>query len=197
MKTTWSNFRILLYLSAILGLCASVFFAIELLYLHPYWTYRAFRVPSASMCPTICAGERIFAQTQPETPYMPQRGDVIGMEFGTARNMFLKRVIGVGGDIVAPGPQNTVLVNGQVWQAPPVCGQPLILPGPSANAGNPPEFSLIQIPKGSYFVIGDNLRNSFDSRYKEFGLVPLSRVRGKAGMIYWSPGKSRVGCIVR
>lgn len=197
MNSASRNFRILVYASVILGACASAFIGFEFFYLHPYWTFRAFRVASESMCPTICKGEQIFVQTKPETPYMPQRGDVIGMQLGNERNMWLKRVIGVAGDTVASGPGNTILVNGQPWRVPPVCGKPRTLSGPSVANENLPAFALVVVPKGFYFVIGDNLGNSFDSRFKEVGLLPLSHVRGKAGLIYWSPEKSRIGCIVR
>jgi type IV secretory pathway protease TraF len=39
------------------------------------------------------------------------------------------------------------------------------------------------IPKGYVFVAGDNL-NSFDSRYEEFGLVPVEKIWGKA-VLWW------------
>ena len=40
------------------------------------------------------------------------------------------------------------------------------------------EFTGV-IPKGYYYVHTDH-KDSFDSRYNEIGLIPLSEVRGKA-----------------
>jgi signal peptidase I len=55
-----------------------------------------------------------------------------------------------------------------------------------------PPFETVKVPEGFLFVIGDNLDNSYDSRF--FGVVPLDEVRGKPKFIYWSPNSSRLGC---
>jgi signal peptidase I len=94
MSNPRKSFRILIFACVVFGVCAATFLVSELFYLHPYWTFRAFRVASMSMCPTICKDERVFVQTNQETPYVPKRGDVIGMEFGAERSLFLKRVQG-------------------------------------------------------------------------------------------------------
>jgi len=39
-------------------------------------------------------------------------------------------------------------------------------------------FGPVTVPPGSYFVMGDNRDNSFDSRY--FGFVPRSKILGRA-----------------
>jgi type IV secretory pathway protease TraF len=52
------------------------------------------------------------------------------------------------------------------------------------------------VPASSFFVVGDNSTNSYDSRIPGFGLVTLDQVRGRPVYIYWSTGKSRIGCAV-
>jgi signal peptidase I len=150
---------------------------------------RAFRVPSASMCPAICVNERIVAGMDAFNARAPQRGEVILFDQDEGNTKFIKRVIGVVGDTVARGPSNTILVN----------SMPLTLPLPCGNnnhydplAPEGPPFETVKVPQGSLFVIGDNLDNSYDSR--QFGFVRLDKVKGKALLIYWSSNTSRIGC---
>jgi signal peptidase I len=50
--------------------------------------------------------------------YLPKRGDVIVFEYGPDRANFIKRLIGLPGDLVAAGPQDSILVNGRPWSTP-------------------------------------------------------------------------------
>ena len=149
----------------------------------------AFRVPSASMCPAICLNERVIAGMDAFNARAPQSGEVILFERDEGNTKFLKRVIGVAGDTVAPGPSNTILVNNKPLTLPPPCGENNAYAHLAAEG---PPFEPVKVPKGSLFVIGDNLDNSYDSRH--FGLVSLDKVKGKALLIYWSPNTSRIGC---
>jgi type IV secretory pathway protease TraF len=54
-----------------------------------------------------------------------------------------------------------------------------------------------QVAEGNYFVVGDNLQSSFDSRVGGFGPVTASMIRGKPLFLYWSPMHSRIGCALR
>jgi signal peptidase I len=150
---------------------------------------RAFRVPSASMCPAICENERIIAGMDAFHIRDPQRGDVILFDRDEGNTKFIKRVIGVAGDTVARGPSNTILVNDKPLVLPPPCGENNSYAHLAAEG---PPFETVKVPEGSVFVIGDSLDNSYDSRF--FGVVALNKVRGKALLIYYSPDASRIGC---
>ena len=183
--------RVFMYLGA--GVALLLFTLIVMFF---RWTHsanlRAFRSSSDSMCPTMCENERIIAAMDAFDNQPPRRGDVILFYFGPTNVTYIKRVIAINGDSVAPGPENSVLVNGKPLELPHACGNPV------RNADSytsPIQFPATTVPKGSYFVIGDNLNNSYDSRF--FGLVKREQVRGKALFIYGSPGKSRFGCPVK
>lgn len=152
----------------------------------------AFRSASSSMCPAICEGEFFIAGMDAYNNRPPQRGDIILFDHNEGATNWVKRVIGVGGDTVALGPANKILINGTPLTLPTPCGEhnPYALLAP---AGQP--FETVKVPQGSLFVIGDHLDNSYDSR--QFGVIPLDKVRGKALLIYASSNASRIGCRIR
>ncbi len=188
--------RYAIYAMVATGLIASVVLGYYFVFRYPIWTLRAFAVPSASMCPTICENERIIAQIDPDQQFEPVRNDVIVMDHDEITK-FIKGVVGLPGDTISPGPKNEILINGKLLQPAPICGTPGINPGMDPHAPNDIRFVQVKVPEGSYFVIGDNLNNSLDSRTQEFGLIPLHQMRGKGLMIYYSPKPSRIGCPVR
>jgi len=112
----------------------------------------------------------------------PQRGDIVVFKFPEDPKMdFIKRVVGVPGDVVACR-DKIVTVNGQAEVNPfAVHKDPHLIPGPYPPRDN---FGPITVPAGSLFVMGDNRDHSNDSRY--WGLVDYDALRGKAFMIYWS-----------
>jgi len=153
--------------------------------------FAAFKIPSASMCPTICLGERIVADMHAYKSSALQRGELILLKHPSSEGLFVKRVIAVPGDTVGPGPSGSILVNGKPFNPPGPCGTPIL------KTQDPFEYSMFQstvVTEGSLFVIGDNIGNSFDSRVPDFGRATPDMVRGKPLFLYWSPSISRIGC---
>lgn len=180
--------RILIYAGSAIALVI-LFFVVKFFLWARCFELRAFRVPSASMCPAICENERIIAGMDAFNRRPPQRGEVILFERDEGPTKFIKRVIGVAGDTVTRGPSNTILVN----------NKPLLLPAPCGDnnayahlAAEGLRFEPVKVPAGFLFVIGDNLDNSYDSRF--FGVVPLDKVKGKALLVYLSSNLSRFAC---
>lgn len=157
---------------------------------------RAYKISAASMCPTLCIGERIFADPHVYRSSRPQRGDIVLIKHPSMSGLLVKRVIAVGGDTVEPGPDGSILVSGQPFVLPSPCGDT----STHAQRVHPDDYAAFRatvVPQGTYFVVGDNLANSFDSRIPEFPPVTLAMIRGKPLYIYWSSDLSRIGCTLR
>jgi len=154
--------------------------------------FGAFKIDSGSMCPTLCEGDRIVAARDAFKLRPPERGELLLFDFNHTGTIYTKRVIGVAGDTVARGPSNTILVNNVPVAFPTPCGEHESF---DKLAPEGPAFETVKVPEGSLFVIGDNLDNSYDSRF--FGVIPLNEVRGKPKFIYWSHNRSRIGCNLR
>ena len=163
------------------------------------WTrtyLRAYKIPSASMCPTLCIGDRIIANQIAFARSNPGRGDIIMMKHLSSEALFVKRVIGIEGDVITQADGN-VFANGQPLSKPryePGCGEQKV---PESAGQSPVLFNPTRVPAHSFFVVGDNLTNSYDSRIEGFGFVEADEVRGKPLFIYWSWTRSRIGCALR
>jgi signal peptidase I len=156
------------------------------------WTgFSAFLVPSKSMCPTICEGERIVADRNAYKKNLPKRGDLVLVKHQLFNELVIKRLVGVPGDLVSTGPNNIVLVNAIPVVTPAICGKP---PASNEAVDLHPTFEAVKVPDGKYFVLGDNLDNSFDSRFSQFGFVQGDEIKGKPLFLYWSRSFSRIGC---
>ena len=61
----------------------------------------------------------------------------------------------------------------------------------AAMSGNATSVPTITVPKGDYYMMGDNRPDSLDSRY--WGPVPKAWLIGKAFLTYWPP--DRIGLL--
>jgi signal peptidase I len=93
---------------------------------------------------------------------------------------YIKRVVAVGGDTLAII-NGHVILNGKRQREPFAnfagCDQ-----DPSCTYSKP-----IKIPKGYFFMMGDNRGNSDDSRF--WGPVPDAWIIGEAFATYWPPDR--------
>lgn len=130
-----------------------------------------YSIPSASMAPTLEAGDQIVV-----TRYFggdPERGQVIVFQSPRdASELLVKRVIGVPGDLVDAR-------LGRVRIGMHTIPEPYVLRQAATGAIEPQ-----LVPGGCYFVLGDNREDSLDSR--SWGFVPRERVVGRARLVLWS-----------
>jgi len=155
---------------------------------------QAFKIPSGSMKPTLQIGDHILVNKfiyGIKIPYIrktlvpiskPKRGDIVVFIYPLDRTKdFIKRVIGVEGDVIEIR-NKTIFLNGSpCGDTHGVYTDNLILPSSIQPRDN---FGPIKVPGESIFVMGDNRDQSYDSRF--WGFVKLKDVMGEAFIIYWS-----------
>ena len=173
---------------------------------------QAFKIPSGSMKPTLQIGDHILVNKflyGVKAPFWrktiipiknPDRGDIVVFEFPEdPRKDFIKRVIGIAGDVVEIRDKVVFVNNRRIDDGYSIRLDNSIFPGSVQPRDN---LGPIRVPADSIFVMGDNRDHSYDSRF--WGFVKLSALKGKAFIIYWSWNKedfdirwSRFGRILR
>ncbi len=174
----------------------------------------AFKIPSGSMENTLQVGDFLLVNKLvygAEVPFThrrlprlrdPQRGDVIVFEYpeDPTKN-FVKRLVGLPGDTVEMRDGALIRNRTKIQERYVEHTDPDIDPSPEdfrwqrdyvvrtaeAAAGYHPSrnnWGPLVVPRGNYFVLGDNRDNSLDSRY--WGFVPDSLVKGRPFVIYYS-----------
>lgn len=157
-----------------------------------------FKIPSGSMIPTLQISDHILVSKLSygiRLPFVaktvlqyaqPKRGDVVVFtrpdevrtpDEDESSDNIIKRVIGLPGDTIEVR-STKVYINGQY------------LPESYARweLGGVPEgnFGPVTVPAEHLLMLGDNRDHSKDSRFWEYPFLPISRVKGRAVIIYWT-----------
>jgi signal peptidase I len=193
---------------SIIELVVIVAVALGLALLIQAFLIKPFRIPSESMEPTLDIDQRVLVDRVSTDLSDPERGDILVFKppKGSDENRvqhcggplnpsnghpcsvatrqqsntnFIKRVVAVPGDSIKVL-RNRVYINGKLQKEPFIkkdtpCDDLCNLPNP------------ITIPKGHYYMMGDNRGMSADSR--EWGPIPKDWIIGNAFFTYWPPGK--------
>ncbi|MCU0284587.1 MAG: signal peptidase I [Candidatus Nanopelagicales bacterium] len=149
-------------------------------------------VGSASMAPALAPGERVLVAKAgtdrwaltPGTIVVFDAADLWAAPGDPAGTVFVKRVVGVGGD------RMTCCRDGQLLRN----GQPLAEPWLAGRATDQVRFD-IEVPEGHYWLLGDDRADSADAREHlgdpGGGNVPASRIIGTVEAVVWPPGSVR------
>ncbi|MDX1572592.1 MAG: signal peptidase I [Methylophaga sp.] len=173
-----------------------------------------FRIPSASMLPTLHIGDFILVNKFSygiRLPVInnkildtgsPERGDVAVFRYPQQPEIdYIKRIVGLPGDRIGYF-DKTLYINGEPVRQEAIDESTLNSTQISASSelfyeyldtdkhtiaietNRPGAEGELVVPEGHYFVMGDNRDNSNDSRV--WGPVPESHLVGKAFMIWMS-----------
>ena len=180
--------------SAVRESVEAIFIALVVALFIRTFVVQAFKIPSGSMENTLAIGDHllvnkfIYGTKVPFTDKRimevrdPERGDIIVFRYPRDPGKdFIKRVIGTPGDRVEIRDKK-VFING----IPYVTGHELYKDKEGLGEGQVPRdnFGPVTVPARSYFVMGDNRDESYDSRY--WGFVPRDNILGEAFIKYWS-----------
>ncbi len=168
---------------------------------------QSFHIPSGSMIPTLLIGDFILVDKVTYHFRPPERGDVVVFHFPLNEDVYyIKRIVGVPGDRVQV--KNGVLyINGKPCKYQHLGKYVYYENGKRYEGELYYEFlprrdgtvkkhyvlktgiqgdntDVFIVPKGKYFMMGDNRNNSYDSRY--WGFVDRSKIVGIARIIFFS-----------
>ena len=134
------------------------------------------RIHNHSMEHTLEEGDSVLIDKISYRFRDPERFEIIVFKPKGGGEELIKRVIAL--------PSETVqITDGKIY----IDGEEL----KDVKGLDPPEFagiaaSPIELSVGEYFVIGDNRKESVDSRYEEVGIVTSTRIKGR--MLLRLPG---------
>jgi signal peptidase I len=171
--------------------------AVVLALLVQAFVVKPYRIPSPSMERTLMVGDRVLVNRLVYHFRSVHRGDIVVFEWPPDRHItFIKRVIGVPGDIISLR-GGRVFVNGVLQTesyVPRQGGQtlPTLPASDAAGAAMSGPWSLqtpYKVPAGHYFMMGDNRTQSDDSR--TWGPISKTDIIGQAFLSYWPVGRDR------
>jgi signal peptidase I len=136
-------------------------------------------VDGASMNTTLHDQDRMIVSKIGE----PERFDIVVFHANEKQD-YIKRVIGLPGDKIEYR-DDTLYVNGKAYKEPYLDEQKAQIEGELTRSFKLEDTAVGQaaVPEGHLFVMGDNRRNSTDSRM--IGAVPIDQVVGTTNVVFY------------
>ena len=142
------------------------------------------QVPSGSMENTILTGDRLIGFRLAYLFHEPERGDIVIFKYpDDETQLFAKRIIALPGETIE-------VKNGIVYITDKNGNKSTARTDFITNCIPTGNFGPYTVPLGSYFVMGDNRNDSWDSRYWDNKTVKKEKIIGKVKFRYFpNPGK--------
>lgn len=137
-------------------------------------------VPTQSMLPQVEVNNRMLGNRLKYVFSEPERGDVVVFNPpDSPEDLYLKRVIGVPGDVIE-------IRNGKVWFRNDEQRDWMMLNEPYlAETKDTEGFGPYKVPEDCFFMLGDNRTNSIDARFWSTPYVNKKDILGEAVLIYF------------
>jgi signal peptidase I len=150
------------------------------------WVVETAIVGGHSMRNALMSGDRVLVLK----PLGLRRFDIAVFKDPQGAGVAIKRVVGLPGDIVEMRPR-TVRSGGEEYPA----GVQLYINGagydrPNTISSEPRPMPPFRVPENSYFLLGDNLDVSVDSR--QYGPVERSNIDGVGVAVLYPPQRMRL-----
>lgn len=150
----------------------AVFVAIILVLILRTFVFSASVVEGESMSPTLDDGNKIIFNKLVYLVGEPERADVVIIQ--RPLKNYVKRIIALPGEVIEI--RNHILyINDEVYEQSYISEEAIL------NTGN---FGPIEVPKDSYFVMGDNRAISKDSR-NGLGFIEDEHIIGRSEFIIY------------
>jgi len=167
--------------------------------------YEPFQVPSSSMLPTLKVGDHIVVSkygyglygsfgitaysSEVSARKKPKRGEVFVLYPPHDERVFVERIIGLPNDVIEFSDKQ-LYINGSKVEINRIDNSNIYTETLDGNTysvqyireTNQYRNFKVEVPKNSYFVMGDNRDNSADSRV--WGMVPAKNIMGKMVLIW-------------
>ena len=153
------------------GWIISLLIAFSIALLLRLFVFEFISVSGPSMQPTLYSNEYVFMEKVTYWFREPEFGDVVICKYPDSTATYVKRVIGVGGDLLEVT-DGTLYINGKA--------DTTYFSGYIEDSLPP-----TKVPEGCVFVMGDNRNQSMDSRFDSVGPLKDNMVLGKALFIIW------------
>ncbi len=179
--------KIIIVFGMVNGLLIAGLFALRV-----FGLLRPFSVSTGAMAPTVSAGDHVLMEGLSFLGRKPRRGDIVvfettGIQGPPPGQFYLKRVAGEPGEHVQIS-ADILYVNGRQTVLSNKLGEIVYRQRSGFISGS--NVDLV-VPRGEYFVLGDNSTNSYDSRY--FGCVPARKIVGRICFCLWPA--DRIGTV--